>query len=124
MLSKASDGVSPSSRIHSPTYSLTFSVRRNPRHSILDPAKSMGMDLVIVEKLLALLASRSSRTDHLPPWMIFPSITMVSGGPPVHPRGEAPLCSASKLSIDASSEPELTFCAKLDELRAIQIKAV
>ena len=71
------------------------------------PAKSIGIVLVMVEKLLGLVATRSSRTAHRPPWTTVPSTKMVPAGPPPQPRGELPLCSISKLSIAASSDPEL-----------------
>ena len=104
MLSKARAGDSPSSRIHRPTKSLTSSVRRKPRNSIILPKKSMGMDLVMVEKLLGLSVLRSIRADHRPPWTTLSSAKTVPGGPPPQPPGMPAEGSASKLRMAARSD--------------------
>lgn len=49
------------------------------------PAKSTGMDLVTVEKLLGLLAYRSIRADRWPLCTTLSSAKIVPGGPP--PQG-------------------------------------
>ncbi len=82
-----------------------------PPLNLRPPAKSIGRFLVMVEKAPGLVAARSSRTDHRPPWTISPSTKMVPGGPPPQPRGEVPPCSASKLSIASSSDPAFAFWA-------------
>src|SRR6266581_4317195 len=42
---------------------------------------------------------------------MFPSTNMVPGGPPPQPRGVVPVCSVSKLSIEAKREPPIAMRA-------------
>jgi hypothetical protein len=56
MLTKATFPLMPSSRIQNAQNSCTFSVRMKPCSSMVVPLKSIGMDLVMPENFLGVLA--------------------------------------------------------------------
>ncbi len=123
MLANPRLGVSPSWRSHSPMNSLTASVRRKPRHSMVLPAKSAGMILVRVENASGLVAVRSSLADHRPPCTMAPSTEIVPGGRPLQPAGRVPLCADSNVSVFSSSCTKPAFWAWPGAANTIHIVA-